>query len=90
MQLQHILMLREQEGIHDILPVGSRGILAEADDLAQSVGCTFLSLPDTKVDLRKSAGPSTTLIFTCSRDTTLPSFPTGLCEHIGTLCADSP
>ena len=49
--------------VQDLLPVGSQGIRREAASLAQEVGCR-LELVSCSVDLEKSAGPSTCLLFT--------------------------
>ncbi len=54
--------------IHDIVPIGSRGILAEAEELARHTGSRFLPDPVTEPDLNKSAGPSTCALFTCAPD----------------------
>lgn len=56
--------LLKQSDIHDILPVGSRGIRTEADQLAKSTTAIFKADPNPLIDLDKSAGPSTCLIFT--------------------------
>jgi hypothetical protein len=46
-------------GIHDILPVGSKGILYEAGELARTADLKFTTNQSTKINLKKSAGPST-------------------------------
>ena len=46
-------------GVHDILPVGSKGIVHEADELARTAGLGFVPHPVETIDKRKSAGPST-------------------------------
>lgn len=65
-QARDVRYLLKQEGVHDIIPVGSKGIRAEVELLASGLNYTFVaessnSLP---IDLDKSAGPSTCLIFT--------------------------
>ena len=66
-------------GIREVLPVGSRGIRAEAHDLARSVSACFIPEPGSGVDLDKSAGPATCTIFTCAdstcRQEILPELP---------------
>ncbi len=57
-------LLLKQPDIHDILPVGSRGIRAEATQLAKSTNAVFKADPNPLTDLDKSAGPSTCVIFT--------------------------
>jgi len=59
-----LLQLRNHPLIHDILPVGSRGILAEAELLAKQSSTTFTALNGCTLDLEKSAGPSTCVLFT--------------------------
>lgn len=55
-------LARDQE-IHDLLPVGSRGIAAEATDMAASAGLrAHLLPPEPDWDLTKSAGPATTCL----------------------------
>jgi hypothetical protein len=60
--------LLKQTDIHDILPVGSRGIRAEAMQMAQSTNAVFKAHQNPLPDLNKSAGPSTCVIFTSSRE----------------------
>jgi hypothetical protein len=48
--------------VHELIPVGSRGILREAETLAKDSGLRFRPLPDDKIGLRKSAGPATVLL----------------------------
>jgi selenophosphate synthetase-related protein len=45
--------------VRDILPVGSRGVLAEAHDLAASAGLTFVPDAHAPIDLTASGGPGT-------------------------------
>jgi selenophosphate synthetase-related protein len=47
------------DAVRDILPVGSRGVLAEAHDLAASAGLTFVPDADAPIDLTASGGPGT-------------------------------
>ena len=61
-----IQLLLELPSIHDIIPVGSRGIRGEADQLALTVKNRLRLDPTCTLDLEKSAGPSTCLIFASS------------------------
>ncbi|SMD10702.1 alpha-ribazole kinase [Desulfocicer vacuolatum DSM 3385] len=61
--------LLAQPDIHDIVPVGSRGILAEARELACHTHSRFIPDASMEVDLNKSAGPSTCALFTCAPET---------------------
>lgn len=63
-QGEHILKLLGTQGVHDIVPVGSQGIRGEAELLAHSAqGIARFDLT-SQIDMNKSAGPSTALIFT--------------------------
>ena len=53
------------EWVHEIVPVGSRGIRAEAEDLAETNGLRFRVKPGAHLDLDKSAGPATCVVAAC-------------------------
>jgi hypothetical protein len=63
-----ILRLLSMEKVHDIIPVGSQGILGEAENMAETLGRKFICEKEINLDIIKSAGPSTCLIFTCAED----------------------
>ena len=65
-KLANIDKLLSFEGIHDIIPIGSKGILKELEIMAKSIGSEFVCEPNIRIDINKPAGPSTCLIFTCS------------------------
>ena len=48
----------------DAVPVGSRGIAAEAEDLARRSNCSFVASTDAPIDLAISAGPATCFLVT--------------------------
>lgn len=55
--------LLTQPGVHEILPVGSKGIHYELQQLAQLAGVRFEMLDSAHtLDLQKSAGPATCLL----------------------------
>ncbi len=55
--------LSQMAAVHDLLPVGSRGIAAEAADMAATAGLLVEILPaEPGWDLQKSAGPGTTVL----------------------------
>lgn len=59
--------LLEQEGVHEVLPVGSQGIDYELGQLADTAGLTYKLLAQAQqMDLRKSAGPATCLLVSAS------------------------
>ncbi|MCG8616905.1 MAG: hypothetical protein MI802_11860 [Desulfobacterales bacterium] len=60
----HLQALLTSPGIRDVVPVGSRGILAEIRDLARHSQTAFSPVPDPVPDMLKSAGPSTCVVFT--------------------------
>ncbi len=51
----------------DVVPVGSRGIAAEAADLAARSGLVFIEDPGSPLDLQASAGPASTFLVTLPR-----------------------
>lgn len=65
-QIHHIQALLNICGVHDIIPVGSRGIHVEAQQLASNVKKQMIVDPSCVLDLHKSAGPSTCLIVSAS------------------------
>ncbi len=54
-----IVKIRHIGGVHDILPVGSKGILYEAGEMARLAGLAAEIEPASELDLTKSGGPST-------------------------------
>lgn len=70
------------EGVRDALPVGSRGVAAEAHDLAASAGLHVRLDPACGVDLQHSGGPASCVLVSC---------PATTAEHLrGLLRADLP
>lgn len=88
-QVKFLQVLLGIPSIHDLIPVGSRGIRLEADQLASTVNCHWRVDPTCALDLDKSAGPSTCLIFTASSssdlDQVFSSFPNLPLTRIGKL-----
>ncbi|MCK4578748.1 MAG: hypothetical protein KAU50_08150 [Candidatus Marinimicrobia bacterium] len=54
--------LAELDYVHDILPVGSKGIIHEQAELAECANLTILPKSDPGIDIHKSAGPSTCVL----------------------------
>ncbi len=77
-QVKDIKILLEISSIHDIVPVGSRGIRAEAEQLANSVNCRLIIDPSCVLNLEKSAGPSTCLIFSSASPLALDLSSSGI------------
>jgi hypothetical protein len=65
--LKDVISLAKMEFIHDIVPVGSFGIIHEAQMLAYSIGRKLKFKEDTELDLNKSAGPATVVLTTIDR-----------------------
>lgn len=64
-QIMDVTALREicqYEYIHDILPVGSKGIEYEARQLAMSSNLAFEKAGDPEIEWRASAGPATCVL----------------------------
>lgn len=71
LSIEELYILRQQPDVHDILPVGSKGILYEAQELANSAGLASqleVQKGRTTLDLEKSAGPSTCVIFSAKEE----------------------
>ena len=62
-----IIELLKIPEVHDILPIGSRGVLYEAGEMARSAGLNISQYDDIKINAKKSAGPSTCAIISCSQ-----------------------
>lgn len=62
MNISRLLELIEKKYIKEILPVGSKGILYELKQMAQTNNINFELEDNQLIDLKKSAGPSTCVI----------------------------
>ena len=60
--LSDLRRLRKMPGVHDLLPVGSKGVAYEAGELAKSAGLR-LRQAQTDLDLLRSGGPATCVVF---------------------------
>ncbi len=54
--------------VNEIIPVGSKGIVYEVETLASLNDCKFQLLEGVMVDLTKSAGPATVVIFSMDKE----------------------
>jgi hypothetical protein len=54
--------------IHEVIPVGSTGVLHELQTLAQGAELNYKLTEQTAVDIHKSAGPSTVLLVTLPKE----------------------
>lgn len=57
-----VMKLARLAQVHDILPVGSKGIEYEARQMAASAGLSLVMTPDPGLNTKKSAGPSTCVL----------------------------
>ena len=53
------------DGVHEILPVGSKGIKNETQQLAETVSLNINFIDNQSINLEKSGGPSTCLLISC-------------------------
>lgn len=68
MDISKLLKLMEKEYIKEILPVGSKGILYELNEMAKTNGVDFQLEKNIDVDLKTSGGPSTCVIISMEED----------------------
>lgn len=66
--LKDVISLAKKDFIHDMVPVGSFGIIHEAQMLAYSIGRQLKIEENTELDLNKSAGPATVVLTTLNRE----------------------
>ncbi len=62
-----ILKLQTARFIHDIIPVGSTGVLHEINTLAEGSKLTYQLTSQQKINITKSAGPATTILATLAK-----------------------
>ena len=62
--LKDVTSLARKAFVHDIVPVGSFGVIHEAQTLAYSIGRQLKILEHPELDINKSAGPATVVLTT--------------------------
>ena len=62
MDIEKLLELKENDYIKEILPVGSKGILHELEEMAKTNNISFSLEDKGLIDLKKSSGPSTCVV----------------------------
>ncbi len=82
-----IIKIREKSFVHEMIPVGSCGILKEARTMARDSKLSIRLLKSERVNLKKSAGPATVLVCALRRGSfrkmeTLLHKPTHLIGHL--------
>ncbi|MEY8304442.1 AIR synthase related protein [Anaerosalibacter bizertensis] len=68
MNISRLLELKEKKYIKEILPVGSKGILYELEEMAKTNNIDFQLEKNINIDLKKSAGPSTCVLVSIEED----------------------
>lgn len=66
--LQDLAKLLRLRFVHEVIPVGSQGILHEAKVMAEDSNLKFKLKKDVKVDVKRSAGPSTVILAATERN----------------------
>ena len=66
--LKDVTSLAKKRFIHDIVPVGSFGIIHEAQMLSYSIGRQLKMYESTELDVNKSAGPATVVLTTINKE----------------------
>ena len=64
LSMRDLRWLRRQTGVGDIVPVGSRGIAHEVEQLAASANLAY-RFEDVDISLHASGGPSACVVFSC-------------------------
>lgn len=67
-KISTVKKLSELEYVHEILPVGSKGALYEANELARTCSCKFKQYDECEIDLYTSAGSSTAVLVSIRPD----------------------
>jgi len=68
LSIKHLIELKNNPNIYEILPVGSKGILFELNEMARTSNLTFCLDDDLKLDLNKTAGPATCAIISIAEN----------------------
>lgn len=62
LSISHLLELKNNPSIHEILPVGSKGILYELKEMARTNNLSYCLDDEIALDIERSAGPATCAI----------------------------
>jgi hydrogenase maturation factor HypE len=81
-QLSDIKKLKALPFVHEVVPVGSKGIAYEANVVANRSGLEIVFKENPKVDLEASAGPATCAVLTIDSDTKIEDLNMGLRSHM--------
>jgi hypothetical protein len=64
---EHVRALLRDPRVHTAIPVGSRGVAAESQVIAAESGLTATLYESAGIDLHKSAGPSSCVLFAAQK-----------------------
>lgn len=67
-KISTVMKLRELNYVHEILPIGSKGALYEANVLAKTCGKSFKQYECCEIDLYTSAGSSTAVLVSVGKE----------------------
>jgi len=67
-QYDVLYYLRELKGVKEIVPIGSKGILYEAEELAKNNGMEFILEENPNIDVNRSCGPATVAIIALDKN----------------------
>ena len=79
LQADTLRQLARSDVVHDLVPVGSKGVAEEAEELARSAGLECEFDKGCPIDLRKSAGPATAAV---------AALPTAAAEPFGYMATE--
>lgn len=66
--INDIKTLLSTDGVNEIVPVGSKGILYEIESLCNSVSLNYTLDKGSSLDIKRSGGPSTCCVIACKRE----------------------
>lgn len=77
LSIELLLRLVKDTNVHEVLPVGSKGILYELGEMAKTGNLDFILEEKLGIDINKSAGPGTCAIVSIDEDyySILKNFP---------------
>lgn len=68
LSINHLLELKSNPSIYEILPVGSKGILYELKEMSRTNNLAYCLDDNIRLDLYKSAGPATCAIISIAEE----------------------
>lgn len=71
--LATVVALIGREGVHEVLPVGSKGLAYELGQLAEVAGLVAAALPEPGIDMKRSGGACAVVIASVAPEHRLPA-----------------